>query len=351
MPKASYGPKVKERIRRLLSALLTYVQDAWENPEFRPLSHLKFNWRDWDSDQPKLQIETKLRVLQILINRDADLEKLTKPQIAEAIKRLEDFLDVLEDNRLQTQGKEDWKFTLILWSKDLDRNLERFEQEWERRRPEQSRTVLGEQETDLDAIEEKALLENQRGMESYWDDRPREARAKFKQALKRCNDLPEARYNLGCLHEQVWDFDRARLEYREAMLGGFPPAYSNMARLYIILDENYAAAVELSKKGLKLTRPDEVQMKYALLKNLGWARFKQSRLAEAKEALQDAIRLENNDRAAVHCLLAQVLDAEGNSQEAQAEWQLCRDRARDDRPDEDEWLAMARQRLADLNES
>jgi len=348
MPKASYGPKVKERIRRLLSALLTDVQDAWENPEFRPLSHLKFNWRDRDSNQPKLQIETKLRVLQTLINQDADLEKLTKPQIAEAIKRLEDFLDVLEDNRLQTQGKEDWKFTLILWSKDPDRNLEQFEQEWERCRPEQSRTVLGERETELTS-EEKALIDNKEGIDSYWDNRRREARSKFNDALKHCDDLPEARYNLGWMYERVLDFDRARLEYQEAMLGGFPPAYSNLARLCIILDKNYTAAVELLKEGLTLTQDDEIEMRYGLLKNLGWARLKQSRLAEAKNALQEAVLLDNK-RAAAHCLLAQAFDKEGNLHEAKAEWKHCLDSACDTHPDEDEWIAMAQQRLVDLNE-
>ena len=351
MTRISYGPAVKKRTQRLLAALLAYVDGDSAALESHQKPKLEFKWCNDNSAPPKLKIDTTLQALQFLIQHWYELsQKPPKRQISESLKRLEDFLEILKDDRVQTQGKEDWRFTLTLWSKDPEENLKRFEQEWERRRPEQSRKVLGEPETDVDSIEKKALRENQRGMESYWDDRPREARAKFNQALKRCDDLPEARYNLGCLHEQVMDFDRARLEYREAMLGGFPPAYSNMARLYIILDENYTAAVELLKKGLKLTQPDEVQMKYALLKNLGWARLKQSRLADAKDALQEAIRLDN-ERAAAHCLLAQVLDVEGTSQEAQSEWQLCLTHACEDHPDEDGWLAMARKWLANFDES
>jgi hypothetical protein len=48
-------------------------------------------------------------------------------------------LHILEDNRSKTQGKEEWHFTLKLWSKDTQKNLEQFEIEWERLRPEKSK--------------------------------------------------------------------------------------------------------------------------------------------------------------------------------------------------------------------
>ena len=346
MTRISYGPAVKQRTHNLLAALLAYVNHDWEALEPSQQPDLTFKWCNDDSPQPKLRIETTLQALQFLMKHWYKLpQRPKKYQISESLKRLEDFLEILEDNRVQTQGKEDWRFTLTLWSKDPEKNLERFEQEWERRRPKQSRTVLRDQDPELDS-EAKALRDNQQGIESYWDNRRREARAKFKDALKHCDDLPEARYNLGWMYERVQDFERARLEYQEAMLGGFPPAYSNMARLCIILDKNYTAAVELIQEGLTLTQDDEIEMRYALLKNLGWARLKQSRLAEAKNALQDAILLDN-ERAAAHCLLAQVLDAAGQFNAAKTEWHHCLDRACNKHPDEDEWLAMAQQRLVD----
>jgi hypothetical protein len=40
------------------------------------------------------------------------------PAIKEALQRLKDWLEILEDNRTKTQGCEDWHFTLKLWSKD-----------------------------------------------------------------------------------------------------------------------------------------------------------------------------------------------------------------------------------------
>jgi Flp pilus assembly protein TadD len=63
----------------------------------------------------------------------------------------------------------------------------------------------------------------------------------FTNALKLDPNFAETHYNLGSLYEDVRDFDRARSEYRLAMLGGLAAAYNNLARLYI-LDKDYAAS-------------------------------------------------------------------------------------------------------------
>jgi hypothetical protein len=85
-------------------------------------------------------IETQLRTLEFLTVKDKHEGKLTKTQIRQALnEHLKDFLHILEDNRSKTQGKEEWHFTLKLWSKDTQKNLEQFEIEWERLRPEKSK--------------------------------------------------------------------------------------------------------------------------------------------------------------------------------------------------------------------
>lgn len=118
--------------------------------------------------------------------------------------------------------------------------------------------------------------------------------------------------------------------------------YNNQARLYI-LEGNYQAAVSLIRIGLPLAQDDSV--KYALLKNRGWARLGQNRYEEAKSDLQKAIKLKNN-KSAAYCLLAQVLEKEGDNQSAIAEWEKCEGYAyKAEYPEEDTWRDMASKRL------
>jgi Flp pilus assembly protein TadD len=156
----------------------------------------------------------------------------------------------------------------------------------------------------------------------------------------------QAHYNLGVLYEDLQQIDKARTEYLAAVQGGLDAAHNNLARLNI-LGENYSAAVPLLKKGLLLTKDDEVR--YDLHKNLGWARLGQARYDEAIVELQAAIAL-LPDKAPAHCLLAQVLENRGDQAGAQVEWELCLKLADPLRPDEDTWIGMARQRVKGAGE-
>jgi len=138
MPKISYGPKVKERTRRFLAALLAYVENEGRDRDPLHQLDLQFTWQDEETDRPRLVVATKLRVLETLVAEDSLDGKLTKPQIREALHRLEDFLEILQDNRTQTQGKEDWRFTLSLWSTRPETNLQQFDREWQQRLPERA---------------------------------------------------------------------------------------------------------------------------------------------------------------------------------------------------------------------
>ena len=125
MTRISYGSKIKARARRLLAALLDYA-----NHDIEDSSSLDIDCHWQREDQ--LVIRTKLKILEQLTAQDSEPGKLSKGQIREAIKRLEDFVGILTDNRTKTKGSEDWHFTLKLQSKNKATNLSYFHREWER---------------------------------------------------------------------------------------------------------------------------------------------------------------------------------------------------------------------------
>ncbi|HEY9633968.1 MAG TPA: AAA-like domain-containing protein [Coleofasciculaceae cyanobacterium] len=147
MPTVSYGPKVKQRTKRLLEALVAYANDELENcvseAAWQKLRlKIQVNWQT----EKQLVIQTKVRILEELTALDSYNGKLDNDEIKEALHRLEDFLEILEDCRTKTQGSDDWHFKLKLWHKRHDKqaNLRQFDVEWERRRPEKSKQVTGE---------------------------------------------------------------------------------------------------------------------------------------------------------------------------------------------------------------
>ncbi|MBD2086083.1 tetratricopeptide repeat protein [Coleofasciculus sp. FACHB-542] len=134
MARRSLGDDVKARVKRLFEALLAYVDDEFEDGDklgidFKPQS------------ETQLIIRTKRRYLEELTAKDKYKGKLTPAQVREALNLLEDYLEVLEDNRVSTQGSEDWHFTLKLWHKDKEDNLRQFDIEWENKRPPKSQAI------------------------------------------------------------------------------------------------------------------------------------------------------------------------------------------------------------------
>ena len=129
MARPNYGPQAKQRTKRLLEALLAYANHELEDAE-----RLKIQ-SNWNSEK-RLIVKTKIRFLQELTALAPPGGKLNSEQIKEALHRLEDFLGILEDNRVKTQGADDWHFTLKLWygRQDQQANLKRLDVEWERRR-------------------------------------------------------------------------------------------------------------------------------------------------------------------------------------------------------------------------
>ncbi|BAY08169.1 hypothetical protein [Calothrix sp. NIES-2098] len=146
MPRVTYGPTVKTRVKHFLEVLLHFSEEKQDGMECR-----------WENcNPPCLIVRTKLRVLETLIRNDDRCKKLSKDDIREAIHYMKDFLKILEDHRVKQRGAEDWHFTLTLWSIDRVENLKQFELIWEQKRPEKSK----QQEESMRTIEKvsKSLL-------------------------------------------------------------------------------------------------------------------------------------------------------------------------------------------------
>ena len=184
------------------------------------------------------------------------------------------------------------------------------------------------------------------------DKFPTSALADYKRAIELDPNNMEAHYRLGAIYEELLEFDKANSEYRIAMLGGCVEAYNNLGRLYIVEEGDAAkAAVLLTRAQNKVddfrctSDTDVKSLSYSLLKNLGWARFIQKRHTEARNYLEEAIKL-NPEKAAPYCLLAQVIEEERDEShiDALTAWESCLDYANRLSLEEDKWLYMAEQR-------
>lgn len=134
MARRSLGSDVQARVKRFFEGLLAYIDREYEEGDS---IQIHFNWQS----ETQVVVKAKRRYLEELTRKDRYEGKLTSAQVREAIKRLEDFLGILEDHRTTTQGSEEWHFTLHLWHRDKAENLKRFDLEWEQRRPEKSQAV------------------------------------------------------------------------------------------------------------------------------------------------------------------------------------------------------------------
>ncbi|MBE9012757.1 NACHT domain-containing protein, partial [Pseudanabaenaceae cyanobacterium LEGE 13415] len=128
MARPSYGAATQSRSRILFTLLLDYANEELEGnliDTLRPQIQTH-----WHNDR-RLIVRTKVRFLEAL-TKQID-SPLTADQIKESLRRFEDFLGVLEDNRPNRSGSEVWHFTLNFWYSRFDRsaNLQQFDQAWE----------------------------------------------------------------------------------------------------------------------------------------------------------------------------------------------------------------------------
>jgi len=190
------------------------------------------------------------------------------------------------------------------------------------------------------------------GVANYLDGELGSAERDYQQAIALNADNAKAHFHLANLYEDLQEYDEAETHYRLA-LGELPEAYNNLGRL-LIIQENYSEAVALLERGLIKVREENSlpQVRYSLLKNLGWARFEQGRDREAEPTLRAAIGIASHpdttdkitNQGAAYCLLAQVLDRQEQPNSVEMWLQCCRLGSRLN-PDDDEWLHLAHQKL------
>lgn len=132
--------------------------------------------------------------------------------------------------------------------------------------------------------------------------------------------LSAAHYNLGATFEQLEALDSARYHYQQATSGqnrAAQAAVSNLSRLEILAGR-IEQAIHLIMPILE--QVEDPTVKAGLYKNLGWASFLQRRYRDADSQLQRSLEL-NPHYAPTHCLLAQVIEAEGDPQAALSHWE------------------------------
>lgn len=167
----------------------------------------------------------------------------------------------------------------------------------------------------------------------------------FEKAVVLAPDNWIAAYNLGGIYDETGDLENAKAYYRKVISSTTHPvadkALSSLARLNI-LDDQLEKAIALTSYGIQNDPGNEI--KAALYKNRGWAYFLMNNHVQASTDLRMAIALDQ-ERTDAHCLLAQVLEAQGKEADALKFWRQCRDGDSLRNLEVRVWQTMARQRL------
>jgi hypothetical protein len=103
MARPSYGPEAKKRSLQLFTVLLDYANDELDCSEIA-LDALRSQIQSYWQTEQRLVIRTKVRILESLTKLAN--APLTAEQIKESLRRFEDFLEILDDNRPNRGGSE-----------------------------------------------------------------------------------------------------------------------------------------------------------------------------------------------------------------------------------------------------
>ena len=133
--KVTYGDIPRQRTKYLLNALLKFANYEVDNCENLAI---KFSW----INEKKLKIQAELNALEMLTEKCG--QKLESWQIRDALTEYlnEKFLGILEDHRLNNQGKIR-TFQITFWQRghDILTNLRSFDQEWANKSKHQSPAI------------------------------------------------------------------------------------------------------------------------------------------------------------------------------------------------------------------
>ena len=132
-----------------------------------------------------------------------------------------------------------------------------------------------------------AICFSKEGEQQYKAGQLEQALASYQKAIALNPSSAQAHYNLGLLYEDLQQFARAKAEYQLAVRQDISAdllvrleAYNNWGRI-LILEQEYAKSLAPLKEGKNALDEEQVEtnedfqkVKYALLKNLGWAQLK-----------------------------------------------------------------------------
>ncbi|NCR07531.1 MAG: hypothetical protein GPI95_03745 [Microcystis aeruginosa LG13-11] len=133
--KVTYGDIPRQRTKYLLNALLKFANYEVDNCENMAI---KFSW----INEKNLKIQAELNALEMLTEKCG--QRLDSWQIRDALTEYlnEKFLSILEDHRLNNQGKIR-TFQITFWQRghDILTNLRSFDQEWANKSKHQSPAI------------------------------------------------------------------------------------------------------------------------------------------------------------------------------------------------------------------
>lgn len=201
---------------------------------------------------------------------------------------------------------------------------------------------------------------NNKGVANKLKGQQTAAIANYQRAISLKPNDSLAHYNLASAYEGALDYDKAESEFQSAIScdDQYALAYNRLARLYMLRRSDYVSALMLLKTGLEkldvmkehnlLNEGDYRDIRFALLRNRGWAYFGLGYFSQAANDLRLALEIRPQG-AVAHCLLAQVLEAEKNPQrdqeKANEEYERCVADSLVYSDIEENWLSLARERL------
>ncbi len=189
-----------------------------------------------------------------------------------------------------------------------------------------------------------AKLLNQWGIESYENGNAHRAEMLYNLSTQLNPFASEPYYNRGWFYEfKLGDRSQAKYSYQKAVLRDSQVAVVAWTRLLLLDDptpDTLQMALTAIEEGLDLVNEDYSLVKAGLLKNRGWIFFLGDRLDEAKQSLQEVLAI--NDRGAhTHCLMAQILEKQGNFNDADRHWSKVIDNADIRYPEHNQCLELA----------
>jgi tetratricopeptide (TPR) repeat protein len=192
---------------------------------------------------------------------------------------------------------------------------------------------------------------NDWGARLYSEGKLSDALEKYRRAISLQPSYAVAHYNIGNVYEDVREYDNAISEYKSSIMADseFYAAYNNLARLYILHRKDYVGALQLVDKALALNvdaGPETLPLiRFMMYKNRGWADLELKYYSQAREDLEESLRL-RDDGAEAYCLLAEVLEAQQDKNGAVEHWKKCQELGNKQADEIDAvWLGLAREKL------